>query len=266
MCSPAVPLLQATPNRRPASAATASSNRRANGPRARTPVDEDLLDELDLARRDGRLGQVDLSVCRVGHGPSVESFDGRAGAGIGQPFAGTDGLRQVGLSCGVRATHSGHKGHARTDEAATSGIVLDRRGRTTDQGRAACRDNVGSNVQIRQQLAIARSWIPLLVASMIIAAGTAYLITAGQPNVYEARATVIVGQSLSGLNPDYNQLLASQRLSATYARVATTQPVLERVIDRLDLDMTPTQTTGPDRGRDVSGNRPAVSHGRCRAA
>ena len=54
-----------------------------------------------------------------------------------------------------------------------------------------------------------------------------------------ARATLIVGQSLAGANPDYNQLLVSQRLSATYATIATIRPNLEAVIEKLDLNTTP---------------------------
>ena len=42
------------------------------------------------------------------------------------------------------------------------------------------------------------------------------------PKTYEGTTTLIVGQSLSAVNPDYNALLASQRLSQTYADVATT--------------------------------------------
>ncbi len=45
-----------------------------------------------------------------------------------------------------------------------------------------------------------------------------------------------MGQSLTGVNPDYSQLLASQRLSETYARVATLRPTLQAVIDELGLD------------------------------
>ena len=55
-----------------------------------------------------------------------------------------------------------------------------------------------------------------------------------QQKLYESDATLIVGESLTA-NPDYNQLLASQRLSKTYASIATTRPLLNRVIDKLGL-------------------------------
>jgi non-specific protein-tyrosine kinase len=88
-------------------------------------------------------------------------------------------------------------------------------------------------VDLRRQLLIARRWLPLLIGSVVLAGAAAYLLTAAQPKVYEAQATVLVGPSAGA---DYNQLLASARLSATYVSVATTRPVLQAVIDKLGLD------------------------------
>jgi polysaccharide biosynthesis transport protein len=97
------------------------------------------------------------------------------------------------------------------------------------------------NVEIRQQVRIVRSWMPLLIGCVLLTGGITYVITSGQPNVYEANARLLVGQSLSGVNPDYNQLLVSQRLSATYATVATTDQTLSKVIESLDLPSTPAE-------------------------
>jgi capsular exopolysaccharide synthesis family protein len=60
-----------------------------------------------------------------------------------------------------------------------------------------------------------------------------------QPKTYEARATMIVGQALSAVNPDYTQLLVSQRLSTTYAAIAETRPILDAVSKELDLTESP---------------------------
>jgi succinoglycan biosynthesis transport protein ExoP len=90
-------------------------------------------------------------------------------------------------------------------------------------------------VDLRHLIAIARKWYPLLVASVVVAAGAAFVVSSMLPKTYEAKATLIVGQALSAANPDYTQLLVSQRLSATYARVAMTRPILESVIAKLDL-------------------------------
>ena len=82
-----------------------------------------------------------------------------------------------------------------------------------------------SPLDVRRTIAITRTWFPLLVVSVVLAAGAAYLVSGVLPKVYEAKSTLIVGQSLSTVNPDYSQLLVSQRLSATYAAVATTRPI-----------------------------------------
>jgi succinoglycan biosynthesis transport protein ExoP len=94
-------------------------------------------------------------------------------------------------------------------------------------------------VDLRRQLSIVRAWFPLVIGTVVLAAAAAYFISGTQPKVYEAKATLIVGQSLSGINPDYNQLLVSQRLSTTYANIATTRSILAKVIAKLGMNETP---------------------------
>lgn len=94
-------------------------------------------------------------------------------------------------------------------------------------------------MDLRRLIALTRTWLPLLIAVPLVAAVVAFLVSNLQDRVYESRATLIVGQSLTGVNPDYSQLLASQRLSQTYAAVATTRPIMIAVIQDLDLDTTP---------------------------
>lgn len=94
-------------------------------------------------------------------------------------------------------------------------------------------------MELRRQIALIRSWFWLLVASALLAGGAAYLVSSALPKVYEAKVTLIVGQSVQAANPDLNQLLASQRLSQTYADLATTTPLLDQVIAKNNLDVTP---------------------------
>ncbi|MGD0862578.1 MAG: polysaccharide biosynthesis tyrosine autokinase [Candidatus Limnocylindrales bacterium] len=93
-------------------------------------------------------------------------------------------------------------------------------------------------MDLLRQIAVVRRWFPVLAAGVLVAAAAAYLVSIQLPKVYEAQATLVVGQSLSAANPDYNQLLVSQQLSTTYARVATTRPILENVIKQLGLAYT----------------------------
>ena len=91
----------------------------------------------------------------------------------------------------------------------------------------------------RRSLTVLRRWLWLLIASLLLAAGASFLVSSALTKMYESTVTLIVGQSLQTANPDLNQLLASQRLSQTYADLVTTGPLLGRVIDREGLDATP---------------------------
>jgi polysaccharide biosynthesis transport protein len=90
-------------------------------------------------------------------------------------------------------------------------------------------------LDLRHELAILRARLPLILAVVVIAAGASFGFSSLQPKVYQADATLVVGQSLSSVSPDYTALLASQSLSTTYATVATTRPLLQNVIESLGL-------------------------------
>ncbi len=94
-------------------------------------------------------------------------------------------------------------------------------------------------MDLRRQISVLRHWAWLIVASVLIAGGTAFLVSSQMPKVYEGQTTLLVGQALTAVNPDYNQLLVSQQLSQTYTQVATTRPLLQEVIQQVGLDTTP---------------------------
>jgi non-specific protein-tyrosine kinase len=96
-------------------------------------------------------------------------------------------------------------------------------------------------VDLRRLLVVARTWLPLIVISTVLAGGAAFVVSSLQHKVYEGRATMIVGQSLLAANPDANQLQVAQGLSETYAAIAKTRPILERVIQDLSLEDSPDQ-------------------------
>jgi capsular exopolysaccharide synthesis family protein len=90
-------------------------------------------------------------------------------------------------------------------------------------------------MHIRDQLAVVVGGWRLVLIATIAAAAVAYLVTSSMPKVYEAQAKLIVAQALTTSAPDYNVLLASQRLSQTYAELVTTRPIVSSVIARLSL-------------------------------
>jgi succinoglycan biosynthesis transport protein ExoP len=93
-------------------------------------------------------------------------------------------------------------------------------------------------MDLRRQGQVIRSWLWLLIASLFLAGGAAYLVSSSLPKVYEGKVTLLVGQSSSSSTPNYNDLLASQRISQTYADLATTGTILGQVIADASLGIT----------------------------
>jgi len=93
-------------------------------------------------------------------------------------------------------------------------------------------------VNLNRQARVLRASWPILLGSALVAGLIGFVVASAQPRSYDASATLIVGQELSGTNPDYSQLLVSQRLSTTYAAIATTGRILDQVIARENLSET----------------------------
>ncbi len=94
-------------------------------------------------------------------------------------------------------------------------------------------------MNLRRHIAIWRSAAPLMLGVVSIAVVGSILVSLVLPRSYESRATLYVGQALNEPQLDYGGLLASQILAQTYARLATTRPVLQAVIAREGLTLTP---------------------------
>lgn len=87
------------------------------------------------------------------------------------------------------------------------------------------------------RLRVLRRWSWLIVACVAVAGLVSYAVSVNLPKSYDARATLMVGQSLTS-DPAYDELLASQRLSQTFAQLATLGKTLDKVIESLALKMT----------------------------
>jgi len=99
-------------------------------------------------------------------------------------------------------------------------------------------------MDLRRQGQVIRSWLWLLIASLLLAGGAAYLVSRALPKVYESTVTLLVGQSSSSSSANYNDLLASQRISQTYADLATTGTILDQVMANAGLGLTTDEFRG----------------------
>ena len=78
----------------------------------------------------------------------------------------------------------------------------------------------------------------LIVIAFVATSVIAAVVSAALPKTYEARAILLIGNATGSVTPSLDQALLSQRLSITYADVATQRATLQRVIDKLQLNST----------------------------
>lgn len=91
-------------------------------------------------------------------------------------------------------------------------------------------------VELRQYIAIIlkRWWVILLALIVAVALGYGY--TQRQPRIYEATASILVGQSIQATDVNRTQIQVSEQLAETYAALARREPVLQGAVEELGLD------------------------------
>ena len=93
-------------------------------------------------------------------------------------------------------------------------------------------------MELRQYVAVIWRWLWLIVLGIVLAAGTAYVVSDNMVPIYRASATLLINQARSPAGTtDYTSLITSERLAKTYAELLTKRPVLEEVASDLGLDM-----------------------------
>ena len=100
------------------------------------------------------------------------------------------------------------------------------------------RSRTSEATPILRHLRVIRRFGIYVLASVVVAIVLAFFGSAMLPRTYESRASLYVGQRLDDVSLDYDGVLASQLLAETYARIALTEPVLNAVRQRLQLDAT----------------------------
>lgn len=98
-------------------------------------------------------------------------------------------------------------------------------------------------MDLRRLLLFVKRWAWLLLAGVVLAGGGAYVASSltTPPPTYQSSAVVLVGPALAAADANSAQMDASRRVAAVYAHVAVSRPVLQRVIEELELDLTTQQ-------------------------
>jgi capsular exopolysaccharide synthesis family protein len=90
-------------------------------------------------------------------------------------------------------------------------------------------------LDLRQLLRIARRRGWIVIVAMVIFAAVGYVYASRQPEMYSARAQIIM-MSMPDTGSRYTGLLASQNLKPSYMLIVKSEPVMQAVIDELGLD------------------------------
>jgi len=95
--------------------------------------------------------------------------------------------------------------------------------------------------EIRKYLGLVKRWWWLLVVSAVVPVAVSYYFASEQPDLYQAKATIMVGTSLQNPDPDLWQINLGNTLATAYAELVKQGPVVEAVIETLGLKRTPGQ-------------------------
>lgn len=94
-------------------------------------------------------------------------------------------------------------------------------------------------MELRTYLNLARKWLWLILLAAVLAGATAFFVSRQQTPIYQATSTILINQARSAVQTsDYNDILTSQRMAQTYARMLQDWEVQQQVAEELGLEGT----------------------------
>jgi len=94
-------------------------------------------------------------------------------------------------------------------------------------------------MEIKQYATILWRWAWLIVVATVLAAGAAYIASGFQTPIYQATTSILIDQAPDARTSDIVSIMLSEQLTSTYAQLMTKRPVLEEVLERVDVGMGP---------------------------
>ncbi len=96
-------------------------------------------------------------------------------------------------------------------------------------------ENQSFTEELRRYLDLLWRWAWLLALVTLVAGTSAYFISRRLTPVYQATARVLVNEAPNSRSTDYASVLTSERLARTYAELLVARPVLEAVVEDMNL-------------------------------
>ncbi len=97
-------------------------------------------------------------------------------------------------------------------------------------------------MNLSEYIAPLRKWWWLLAAATVVAAIASLLYSFTQPDVYQVRTTLMVGNSLNAANPNSGEYYMQQQLASIYADIAYREPIRQATMAALGLEYLPEYT------------------------
>ena len=94
-------------------------------------------------------------------------------------------------------------------------------------------------MNLNSYLAPVLKWWWLILIAAAIAGGATFVATLGQPPVYQARTTLLIGHSINSPNPSSSQFYLEQELAKIYADMGVREPVRRATMEALGMDWLP---------------------------
>ncbi len=92
-------------------------------------------------------------------------------------------------------------------------------------------------MKLQTYLNLARKWLWLIVLAALLAGVTVFFISRRQTPIYQATSTILINQARSAVQTsDYSDILTSERMAQTYARMLQDWEVQQQVAKELGLE------------------------------
>lgn len=91
-------------------------------------------------------------------------------------------------------------------------------------------------MELRQYASIIWKWMWLIVLSTVVAATFSWLAVKDQPATYQTSTTLMIGQAIEQVNPNYGDFYTSDRLAQTYSELIKREPILRATARALGFE------------------------------
>jgi succinoglycan biosynthesis transport protein ExoP len=96
-------------------------------------------------------------------------------------------------------------------------------------------------MELREYASVVWKWMWLIVLATVVAGAFSWLAVKDRPPVYQTSTTLMIGQTIEQVNPDYAEFYASERLAQTYAELIKREPILRATAAALGFSDPDTQ-------------------------